>query len=84
MIYNNSPPGNVQEKPRKTPHLLHTGGRKHQQFGFQEPENESPTITQKRFPYVCNYLRTLSSRIPFGAHTRYDHLCKVWQTVSVR
>lgn len=32
MIYNNSPPGKLQKEPRKTPHLSHTDGRKHQQF----------------------------------------------------
>lgn len=62
MIYNNSPSGELQKEPRKTPRLLHTGSRKHQQLqtdGIQKPENESPTITREQLLYVYNHGHTL-------------------------
>lgn len=63
MIYNNSPPGELQKEPRKTPRLFHTGGRKHQQLqtdDIQEHENGCPTITREQLQSLFIIMGTRS------------------------
>lgn len=82
MIYNNNLSGKLQKETCKMLRLLHTGGRKHQQLrtdGIQEPENESPTITQGQLHYVYNYVHTLWNSILSPAHSRHAHFNSISQ-----